>query len=274
MSNLVLRTITGTVFTALVMGTILLANRFPVIPMIVFPGFAILGVREFYQLFEKHAFVSIATEIGTIMALTLLLLYLGVYSDVLVPASLSFSIPVIFICALAELWRNKAHPILNIGTMVFGLFYVILPFVLMIELVEIKIATLPVLAGMFILIWSNDTFAYLTGKALGKTALFERISPNKTWEGTIGGVAFTVIAGAIIGYFTGHLLFWIGAAVVIAPCAIFGDLLESLFKRSLSIKDSGNIFPGHGGVLDRFDATLLVVPFFTLWYFLYLTFIR
>ncbi len=117
----------------------------------------------------------------------------------------------------------------------------------------------------------NDTFAYLSGRIAGKTKLIERISPNKTWEGTIGGIIFTILAGIAVGYLfdSEHILFWIVSAIIIAPCAILGDLIESLFKRNLDVKDTGNIMPGHGGILDRFDATFLVVPFFLAWAFIY-----
>jgi phosphatidate cytidylyltransferase len=108
-------------------------------------------------------------------------------------------------------------------------------------------------------------------KLWGKTKLFERISPKKTWEGTIGGLLMTILAGYIIGTFvnTDRTLFWVVSAVIIAPCAVYGDLLESLFKRSLEIKDSGNILPGHGGILDRFDAALFAIPFFYCWTMIY-----
>ena len=97
------------------------------------------------------------------------------------------------------------------------------------------------------------------------------ISPKKTWEGTVGGVIFTLVLGYIIGAYIneGDELFWIISALIIAPCAIFGDLLESLFKRSLDIKDSGKILPGHGGILDRFDAALFAIPFFYCWAMVY-----
>jgi phosphatidate cytidylyltransferase len=119
-------------------------------------------------------------------------------------------------------------------------------------------------------IWINDTMAYIVGSLIGKTPLTSW-SPKKTWEGTIGGVIFTLIVGYIIGAFInrGEEFFWIVSAVIIAPCAIYGDLLESLFKRSLNIKDSGNILPGHGGILDRFDAVLFTIPFFYCWTIIY-----
>ncbi len=131
---------------------------------------------------------------------------------------------------------------------------------------------MPKVGAMFLLIWSNDTFAYLIGRMIGKTKLFERISPKKTWEGTLGGIFMTVLVGFLIGEFlptNEPLWFWLGAAIIIAPCAILGDLYESMFKRSLKIKDSGSILPGHGGILDRFDAVFFSVPFFMAWTSIY-----
>ena len=121
---------------------------------------------------------------------------------------------------------------------------------------------------MFLLIWTNDTFAYLSGRVFGKTKLIERISPNKTWEGTIGGIIFTLIVGFCLGLQNGGLNmdFWFISAIIIAPSAIVGDLIESLFKRNLNIKDSGTILPGHGGILDRLDSIIFVIPFINLFY--------
>ena len=126
--------------------------------------------------------------------------------------------------------------------------------------------------SMYFLIWTNNSFAYLAGKKWGKTPLFPEVSPKKTWEGTIGGIVFTLLLGLIIGTYInkGEAFFWLVSALIIAPGAIFGDLLESLFKRSLQIKDSGKILPGHGGVLDRFDAALFTIPFFYCWSIIYL----
>lgn len=163
--------------------------------------------------------------------------------------------------------EKEANPILNIALLVFGIIYVVIPFYLAVDLNLRNTSYMPRVVGMFLLIWTNDTFAYLTGRLIGKTKLFERISPNKTWEGTIGGVLFTLLFAYIIGKYIneGETFFWMISAVIIIPGAIFGDLLESLFKRSLNLKDTGNILPGHGGILDRFDAALFTIPFFYCW---------
>lgn len=129
-----------------------------------------------------------------------------------------------------------------------------------------------IIIGVFILIWTNDTFAYIVGKSLGKNKLFERISPKKTIEGFIGGFVFCIFASIIIAkYFIGSknintVYIWIGIASIASVFGTIGDLIESKFKRVANVKDSGNIMPGHGGVLDRLDSVIFVAPFIYLFY--------
>jgi len=117
----------------------------------------------------------------------------------------------------------------------------------------------------FILIWTNDTFAYLVGRAIGKTKLFERISPKKTIEGSVGGLVFTLIAGYVLSQYVivssiGGVD-WVIISFLIVIFGSLGDLVESMLKRSVGVKDSGKILPGHGGILDRFDAAFFAAPF-------------
>ena len=121
--------------------------------------------------------------------------------------------------------------------------------------------------SVFIFLWTNDTGAYCSGSLFGKHKLFPRISPAKSWEGSIGGGIFVIIAAIIIGYIANDgeahrlsILGWVGLGVVVAVFGTWGDLVESLFKRTLRVKDSGNILPGHGGMLDRFDSSLMAIP--------------
>ena len=118
------------------------------------------------------------------------------------------------------------------------------------------------LLALFVFIWVNDSFAYLTGSLFGKHRMFERISPKKSWEGFIGGAAFTIAASVIFAnYFTQLPLWgWIGFAILMIIFGTLGDLVESLFKRTLNVKDSGNILPGHGGILDRIDSVIFSIP--------------
>jgi phosphatidate cytidylyltransferase len=117
--------------------------------------------------------------------------------------------------------------------------------------------------GVFVILWSNDSGAYLAGRLFGKRKLFERISPKKTWEGFFGGAIIALVASFFYWKFTESLSMdqWLCIAVIIATTGTLGDLVESLFKRSIAIKDSGSLIPGHGGFLDRFDGLLLSMPF-------------
>lgn len=150
--------------------------------------------------------------------------------------------------------------------------YVTIPFLLLLLLPNFtNPAEHKIIISIFIMIWSNDTFAYLVGKTFGKHKLMERISPKKTVEGFLGGVVFTILSSIIISYFYTFfsVTLWIGTAVLISIFGTLGDLIESKFKREAGIKDSGNIMPGHGGVLDRLDSVIFVTPFIYLFYLIY-----
>lgn len=154
--------------------------------------------------------------------------------------------------------------------------YVIFPFILITKIpFGIKGFNPKIIISIFILIWTNDTFAYIVGKSIGKHKLIEKISPKKTIEGFVGGMAFCVIAGILISKFyiqakPSHqslsLLIWTISAVIISIFSTLGDLIESKFKRIAGVKDSGNIMPGHGGILDRLDSIIFVAPFVYLFY--------
>jgi phosphatidate cytidylyltransferase len=128
-----------------------------------------------------------------------------------------------------------------------------------------------IVLALFIMIWCNDTFAYLVGKSIGKHKLLESVSPKKTIEGFIGGIVFTLVASVIISRFYTffNVTLWIVSALIISVFGTLGDLVESKFKREASIKDSGNIMPGHGGILDRLDSVIFVIPFLYLLYLIY-----
>lgn len=164
---------------------------------------------------------------------------------------------------IAELYRKNEKPFLGIAYTLLGVLYVIVPFIFFFALAFITGTYnhhLPL--GFMLILWSNDTGAYLTGKHLGRSKLFERISPQKTWEGLIGGVLSALLMSGILASFFPLLLGWQWAcmALIIAIFGTFGDLVESQLKRSQKVKDSGTILPGHGGLLDRFDGLLLAAP--------------
>jgi len=171
--------------------------------------------------------------------------------------------PLTIIC---ELFRKKDASWKRTGVYFTAFFYVAIPFGLLNALFFVPDrdeSLIGILIGMFVIVWSSDIFAYLTGSMFGKHRLFERISPKKSWEGSIGGLLFALLAAYILSLFFKELSLtrWMIMAVIIVITGILGDLSESFLKRKAQVKDSGNIFPGHGGVLDRFDATLFAVPF-------------
>ncbi|MGH1335436.1 MAG: phosphatidate cytidylyltransferase [Aureispira sp.] len=179
---------------------------------------------------------------------------------------------------LFELFGKSLKPFHNMAAMSLGLVYVSIPMSL-----AIWISSSPIEAfggvgnhfmmAVFFMVWASDVFAYLLGSKIGKSKMFPRISPNKTWEGTFSGVAGAILTGYLCSLFFQQLdfslSFWIGAACICTIFGILGDLVESMFKRSLGIKDSGNVLPGHGGFLDRFDAFIFVVPFIYTYIILY-----
>ena len=271
MSNILVRTLTGAVFITVVLFPLFWKDE---VASAILGVFMVLGLIEYFQLFKQSKEIEPSFELGLTAGLFVFGISMAVTYGFISPVFYLILIPIIFLVFIAELWRKKQQPLLNIGVTSLGMMYVVVPFTLMAWFNKELPNNFPLLAGMFILIWMNDTFAYLSGRFFGKTRLIERISPNKTWEGTIGGIIFTILAGVSIGYLfdNENILFWIISAVIVAPIAALGDLLESLFKRNMNVKDSGNILPGHGGILDRFDATLFAVPFFIAWTFFYMYF--
>jgi phosphatidate cytidylyltransferase len=169
------------------------------------------------------------------------------------------------IIPIIELYRNKAEPIKNIAICFFQILYIGLPFSLCNYLIfpfGNETFSSHILLSVFLLVWTNDSGAYAVGVKFGRRRLFERISPKKSWEGSIGGAFFTFLGAYVISIFFKELslIEWMGFAAIITVFAGYGDLVESMIKRSLKIKDSGNIIPGHGGFLDRFDAVLFAIP--------------
>lgn len=176
-------------------------------------------------------------------------------------------VPVFFVVFIAELYRHKKKPFGNIGMSLLGVIYIALPFGLMLHFFDSRFLSGPghygVALGYLLLLWLNDTGAYFVGSAVGRHKLFERISPGKTWEGSAGGAVFALATAWGLSLLVPQLdtMQWMLLALIVVVTGTLGDLVESMLKRSLGIKDSGNILPGHGGMLDRFDAVLLSAPF-------------
>jgi phosphatidate cytidylyltransferase len=164
---------------------------------------------------------------------------------------------------IRQLFKKAAQPFNNIAYTFLGIVLVIAPFTFFHAIAYIHGAyNVHFPLAFLVMLWSNDTGAYLVGRQFGKNKLFERHSPKKTWEGFIGGILIAALAAVILAHFYKDLTWdqWVSVAVLISCFGTLGDLVESMFKRSINVKDSGGILPGHGGLLDRFDGLLLAAP--------------
>lgn len=207
-----------------------------------------------------------------IMYLSISLYLLGY---VLQPKFFFFFLPFLYIIFVQELYNRNKRPFHSIAYTILGIIYTLLPFLLFVSLAFMSADRhydyRPCLGFLFLL-WGADTGAFFSGKLLGRHLLMERISPKKTWEGLFGGLITSMGVALILSKFfrSLSLIQWLGMATIIVTIGSLGDLVESMFKRELDIKDSGTIMPGHGGVLDRFDGLLISAPFV----FLYLLLIQ
>lgn len=276
-NNLTTRTLSGAVFVAILVSGIIIGYETYLLLMLIIIG---LTLNEFFNM-VKESGVAPNFSLGLIAGLGTFISFFvfafGGYQDVVY---LAFPLLIYIGIFISELFRNKSNPFTNVAMTLLGVFYIAIPFSILNFLVFLQFSNLDgvifdyyYILALFILVWTNDTFAYLTGMAIGKHKFFERISPKKTWEGIIGGIVFTAGMSVALFYLYPHvaplgklgfsgltLQVWVGLGVVVSIFADLGDLVESMLKRSLGIKDSGNIIPGHGGMLDRFDAILLAAP--------------
>jgi phosphatidate cytidylyltransferase len=274
MKKLITRTLTGIVFVALIVSSLFLN---PVFFNILFLTITLLATWEYIQIAEKNNIKPQYTIPFLLNASFFTAFQLMDYSIPVFLYVLLFSLLLIFIIPVVELYRNKENPLINIAASLFPLIWIALPFSIMGMWAHFFNAATTVLA-LFIIIWAYDTFAYCAGSLFGKHRLWERISPKKSWEGFIISLILTAggsVAFYVIPFFQNFLFYtpwhWIGFAIVIIMASTFGDLTESLFKRKSGIKDSGNILPGHGGLLDRFDSFFFAAPAaFIYWYVIYL----
>lgn len=268
MKKLITRTITGIVLV-LVMLTAILVSEYSFV--ILFLLILIAGINEFNVLF-KQSEVHPNKSISHLISVSLFILGFLVAKGIIESRYLLLSLPLILMTMVAELYRKKDKPIENIAVTVFSILYLALPlslinFLVFPQILDSSIYTPKLLIALFSLIWIYDSGAYLVGVSIGKHRLFERISPKKSWEGAIGGTIIATGASYLIAGFIPEikLLHWISISILVVISATFGDLTESMFKRYFGIKDSSNILPGHGGVLDRFDSLFFAVPVFVMY---------
>lgn len=259
--NLVQRTLSGIVYLVVILGA-LFAGKVPF--GIVFLLIALMALYEFYGI----VLASGASPFIVPSLITGILLFVLAYlvaAEVLPFRFLTLAIPLFLFLFLIALYSLRPEVIRNTAVSLLGLLYVIIPFASM------NFLAFPgsngnyshrIILGILILVWLNDTGAYLVGISIGRHRLFERISPRKSWEGAIGGTLITLAASWWMSPLMGMLSReqWMVLALIVSIFGVFGDLTESLFKRSVNIKDSGTLIPGHGGVLDRMDSILFVMP--------------
>ena len=266
MSNFIVRTITGVLFVAILVSCFLK----PEAMILLFALITGMTVWEYTGLVNEWDDIQVNRFITTVAGVYLFIAMAG-YCTGVTPTTvfIPYLITIMYLI-IAELFTKAPNPVNNWAYTMFSQLYIALPF-----------STINVLAfqtgaagqyneilplSLFIFLWVNDSGAYCAGSLFGKHKLFPRVSPGKSWEGSIGGAVFVLVAAAIIGWLTGgtdrslSIPVWMGLGLVVVVFGTLGDLVESLFKRTLGIKDSGNVLPGHGGMLDRFDSSLMAIP--------------
>jgi phosphatidate cytidylyltransferase len=262
LNNLVKRIITAVLCLILIIGCLLLGEY---TYFVISFAINLIALYEFYKIItvntiSPNRYLGLAS--GSILFILAFLVSSGIFDEKLYLVM----IPLLLAVFIFELFRKRVNPAANIAITILGIVYISLPLSILNYLVFPAGGTSEysyrILLAFLILIWTNDTAAYFSGMAAGRHMLFKRISPKKTWEGFIGGMLFTFIAAwALSGFFddlnlTDMLVF----AGIVSLIGVAGDLTESMFKRSIKVKDAGNILPGHGGILDRIDSILMTSP--------------
>ena len=269
------RAISGAVYILLLLASILYStDSF----LILFGVFLIISLFEFCNLIQVDKLIPVVA--GT--SLYVLVTFFSNYNEskssdiqtldiILLSSTLLISIK-----CIVFLFDNNIQSVSTLSKYLYLLGYITLPFVFITKIsFGVNDYNPKIIIGLFILIWTNDTFAYIVGKSMGKHKLFEKISPKKTIEGFFGGLIFAIFAGYLISMYLikpsaqfsdKSILIWMIIAAIVGVIGTIGDLIESKFKRIAGVKDSGKIMPGHGGVLDRLDSVIFVAPFIFLFY--------
>ena len=289
MNETLKRGISGAIYIILLLASILYSTESF---FILFGIFLIIAVYEFCNLIQIHKVFPIlfATALYTIV--TLVSHYNKIATDTInqvfnTDLEIAINIQqldvvllvialVVSIKCILFLFYDNIQKISTSSKYLYLLGYIILPFVFITKIsFGINDYNPKIIIGLFILIWTNDTFAYIVGKSIGRTKLFEKISPKKTIEGFLGGIVFAILAGYLISKYyikanpefsDRSILIWTSIAVIVGIAGTIGDLIESKFKRIAGVKDSGSIMPGHGGILDRLDSVIFVAPIIFLFY--------
>ena len=269
------RAISGAVYVLLLLASILYSTESF---LILFGIFLIISLFEFCNLIQVNKIIPVITGSALYILITIVSIYdskktfdIPKLDSILLASTLLISVK-----CMVFLFDNKNQEISNLSKYLYLLGYITLPFVFITKIsFGVNDYNPKIIIGLFILIWTNDTFAYIVGKSMGKHKLFERISPKKTIEGFFGGLIFAIFAGYLISIYliqpsvqfsNKSIIIWTIIAAIVGVIGTIGDLIESKFKRIAGVKDSGKIMPGHGGVLDRLDSVIFVAPFIFLFY--------
>lgn len=276
LKNFIVRTITSVLFVIVLVGCIIWD---PMSFDILFGVISAMTIWEFTTIVNRNADLQVNRLITTVAGVYLFYAVMAFNlsicgSEIFIP----YLVSIIYLM-ISELYFDRKNSIYNWAFALMAQLYIALPFALLNTLGFISVPqqydipsvvyTPVLILAMFIFLWCSDAGAYCVGSLIGKNKLFPRISPAKSWEGSIGGGLIAIAVSQIIAFFAKDIigpsplstpLAWAGMAIVVVVFGTWGDLVESLFKRKLGIKDSGNILPGHGGMLDRFDSTIMAIP--------------
>ncbi len=277
LKNFIVRTLSGAVLLLVILGA-MWVGFYGFLALLLF--ITVVGTWEFYTLAKAKGYepqrglgvaIALLFYVATAMLSTMAIDSVKQFTDndtIITWVSIMIILGVVLVAIIfvAEVFRNRTTPIANVATTIAGVGYVALPMALM--------TIVPMLIGghgnwraiyfllYLFLVWGNDVFAYLAGVTMGRHKMCERLSPKKSWEGFVGGVLGSLIVGVVAAcVLNSSYIMWLGLALVVSLSSVVGDLVESMFKRDAGVKDSGNIMPGHGGILDRFDAFIISVPF-------------
>jgi phosphatidate cytidylyltransferase len=269
------RTISGAVYILLLLSSILYSTESF---LILFGIFLIISLSEFCNLIHVNKFIPIVFGAFLYVLIILISNYNSFKTENIQTLDLILLVTTLLISikCIVFLFDDSIKKINSLSKYLYLLGYITLPFVFITKIsFGVNDYNPKIIIGLFILIWTNDTFAYIVGKSVGRHKLYEKISPKKTIEGFIGGLLFAIFAGYLISTYVikpsaqfsnKSILIWVIIAVIVGVIGTVGDLIESKFKRIAGVKDSGKIMPGHGGVLDRLDSVIFVAPFIFLFY--------
>ena len=270
MNNFIVRTITAVFFVAAIVSSFLR----PEAMILLFGLVTGMTIWEYTGLVNDREGVAVNQMISTVAGVYFFLAMAGFCSGITPPSVFVPYLVTLIYLMVSELYLKQEDPVHDWAYTMMSQLYIALPFSLLNVLAFQSDASgihfvwsIPL--SVFVFLWINDAGAYICGSLLGKHKLFPRISPGKSWEGSIGGGVLVIIVAVLLWYLSGlydqnplglTAIEWAGLGLVVVVFGTWGDLVESLFKRTLGIKDSGHILPGHGGMLDRFDSTLMAVP--------------